>query len=133
MLDEDVELVLDLEESVRGRLRELLHHVAQLRVQVVHGTVVFVRDRDLKLNGSVLPGLLSASVVLESLEVFLFLENGLHLALLAREAADLALELDLEGLDGLLAARVVHVDVDLDLLAWGELSLLQRDHGLRLG
>ena len=74
---------------------------------------------------------LSTAIILDLIEVFLFLESGsgawVRHVVLASVAGDPSEELALERFDGLLTLRVVHVDVDTDLLSGLEAQLIKRD------
>ena len=70
-----------------------------------------------------------AAIELLFLEVFLFLKGGscawIRHIVLASVASDPPEQLALERLDWLFASRVVHVDVDTDLLTRLESKLVQ--------
>ena len=104
MLDEYLELILNLEESVFTRVSEHFDHVAELRVQIIHDAELFVRERYLEINRSLFMRLCRTTLVLVGDEVFVHVEQGSTDTLLAREAANLPAQLYLERFDGLLAS-----------------------------
>mmetsp|Transcript_26676 Transcript_26676/g.31319 ORF Transcript_26676/g.31319 Transcript_26676/m.31319 type:complete len:224 (-) Transcript_26676:669-1340(-) len=80
-------------------------------------------------------GVLGTTLMLQRDNIFLRVHERLLVSDvgLAREEGDLAEQFCFKALDGLLAARVVHFNVDLNLLTWGEARLLEpnRDFSCR--
>ena len=74
--------------------------------------------RQLKIDHSLFSGLLRTSRVFQSDKILFDRQQCLILTFLAAEALDSSQQLGFEGLDLLLAVRIVVIDFNLDLLTW---------------
>lgn len=101
--------------------------MAQLGVQVVDVPKLLIIQRDLELDSPRVSDLFSTTIEFEGENVVFISEERLSDSFLSREALNDSLHLELEGLDRLLALRVVHVDVNLNFITWQERILVKSD------
>ena len=77
-----------------------------------------LRTRQLKIDHSLFSGLLRTTRVFQCDKILFDRQQCLILTFLAAEALYSSQQLGLEGLDLLLAVRIVVIDFNLDLLTW---------------